>query len=227
MAPRTPSQTEALKLAIWGVLTGVNTSQPAEIVKWYPDRRMADVQPTLKLKLKSGETKSKPQVRNVPVYFPGGGGFTSTHPLEPGDEVILIYSQRSLDRWLANGGEVDPADGRKFHHSDAMALAGISSIPNATPVEDGLAFFGKLDGSSGLRVHDDGKISLGTPSAELVDLVNTLATSVKDLITALQGALVADAIIGPQPLDPATQAKLAAELIEVNAALTKLGTIKV
>lgn len=224
MGSRTPTETELLQGAIWGILTGVNTCQPAEVVK-VAGPRQVDVQPTLKLKKANGEVIAKPQVQNVPVFFPTGGGFKSTHPLEKGDTVALIYSQRSLDRWLAKGGVVDPADGRKFHASDAIAFAGITPVADANPVPDAM-FHGLRDNSAGIWIQSDGKVRVGKPTADAVAILNDVANSLKNIVVALQSAVTAT-ILGPQPLDPATQASLAAELGELNAALTKISKIKV
>lgn len=242
MSVDTPKTAKTIEKAIWRVLTGVWTAIPGEVVRFDAQNRMVDVQPTLKRKV-DGEVESRGQVHNVPVFYITGGGFTATHPLEKGDEVAVIFSMRSIDRWLEEGGEVDPKDGRKFHPSDGLlAFPKPSSKPNATPVEGGVFYFGKEDGSTFLKVHEsddieasngtafakvnsDGTIELGQDAAELVNLTHSIASDLQSLISGLQSAVTAT-VLGPQPLDPATQTTLGNLVSSLGTLISKLEMIK-
>lgn len=70
-------------------------------------------------------------VTNVPVMHAGGGGFQFTVPVAVGDTILLVYSDRSLDRLLVRGGEVDPADDRMHHDGDAIAFTGFRDFAHA------------------------------------------------------------------------------------------------
>lgn len=72
-----------------------------------------------------------PVITNVPVIHFGGGGFQITVPVVVGDTVLVVYSDRSLDRWLVRGGEVDPDDDRAHDLSDAIAITGLRDFAHA------------------------------------------------------------------------------------------------
>ena len=60
-----------------------------------------------------------------------GGGFTLTFPVNPGDECLLMFCERSIDLWQNQGGVQQPS-ARRFHSlSDAFAIMGLHSRPNS------------------------------------------------------------------------------------------------
>jgi hypothetical protein len=71
------------------------------------------------------ELESLPVIPNVPLMQFGMGGMRLTFPATPGDTVLLVFCQRSLDKWKSSGGEVDPGDARQFSISDAVAIPGL------------------------------------------------------------------------------------------------------
>jgi hypothetical protein len=85
-------------------------------------------------------TMRLPVIRDVPVVFPGSGGRRIKFPVSVGDYVLLVFSDDSLEQWLARGGEVDPLDDRHHHLADAIAIPGImpfagsGSAGNASPM---------------------------------------------------------------------------------------------
>lgn len=72
-----------------------------------------------------------PVIPNVPVIFPSGGGFRLTFPLVAGDMVWLVFGDRSIDAWQAQGTALAPVDGRQHVLSDAVAFPG--AHPNSAP----------------------------------------------------------------------------------------------
>ena len=69
------------------------------------------------------------------MAWPGGGGMLTTWPLRPGDGVLLVFAQRSLEGWLS-GNDAAPDDPRRFDLSDCVAVpglraTGISADPDA------------------------------------------------------------------------------------------------
>lgn len=67
-------------------------------------------------------TTRLPVINNVPIIFPGSGGVRIKWPVKVGDYVWLNFCCRSIDRWLAQGGEVDPEDDRQHAIDDAVAF---------------------------------------------------------------------------------------------------------
>lgn len=74
-----------------------------------------------------------PPLIDVPVIFAQGGGFALTFPIQEGDEVLVIFAQRCIDNWWAQGGVQQQAEIRMYDISDGFAIPGICSLPNVVP----------------------------------------------------------------------------------------------
>jgi Phage protein Gp138 N-terminal domain len=125
----TPSLTEALESAISSRIEQVHISMPARIEMWNPSTQKASVQPLLKVRYadESGNPilETLPVIHDVPILFPGFGGYRLTFPVPVGSTVMLLFSESSLDLWLTRGGLVAPGDDRRNHLSDAVAIPGL------------------------------------------------------------------------------------------------------
>lgn len=110
-------------------LMDVHTAIPGEVTRYDAALQLCDVKPQVKAPVVqpdgSTEYESLPIVTNVPVVFPGAGGFRMTFPVQNGDTVLLIFSEASIDRWLEAGGDVEPGDTRRHHLADAIAVPGL------------------------------------------------------------------------------------------------------
>lgn len=126
---RTPTLAEVLQAAIDARLVDVHTSIPAKVTRYDAAKCLVDAAPLIRgpVLAEDGSTSytALPVVPNVPVSFPGAGGFRVTFPISIGDVVLLVFSEASLERWLQFGGEVDPQDPRRFALSDAVAIPGV------------------------------------------------------------------------------------------------------
>lgn len=117
---------EVIRKALEVFSADLHVGIPARIEKFDASTGLADVKPLVKDVDPDGVSRSVPVVTNVPVHFPGAGGFRMTFPVKPGDPCFLLFSDRSLDVWLSKGGEVDPVDPRRHALSDAVAILGIT-----------------------------------------------------------------------------------------------------
>lgn len=71
-----------------------------------------------------------PLLLDAPIHFPGGGGVTSTHPTNSGDEGIAVFTDRAQDTPHQSGGvNNDPIDDRAHHLSDSRYIPGGRSDP--------------------------------------------------------------------------------------------------
>ena len=101
------------------------TSMPGVVVSYDPDQRLATVQPALRQVLEDGTERSVPPVARVPVLLPAAGGWQINLPLTEGDPVLLIFSQRGLNRWKRDGyAEATPDAQGMLSLKDAIALPG-------------------------------------------------------------------------------------------------------
>ena len=126
----------AIKQSIKSALVDLHTALPGFIVEFDPETQRASVQVGIRRvprKDRLDEVVTPitiPTIQNVPVVFQRGGGFCMTFPVQPNDECLLIFSERELDEWQTNGGVVTPKQTRKHNYTDAIAIVGLSSLPN-------------------------------------------------------------------------------------------------
>lgn len=153
MSPRTPTLAALLNRFKAQAFADLRVSMPARVEKYDDATQLADVQPLLKDSYvdEDGERQIArlPVVTNVPVVFPGGGGMRITFPVRAGDTVLLVFSDRSIDSWLAQGGEASPEDERRHHLSDAVAIPGLHPNNAAwSGTESGVVTIGEDTASS-------------------------------------------------------------------------------
>lgn len=164
---RTPEPEELLRLAITYFLGQTHTMMPARIVEYDAAEQKASVQPLLQRRVRGEDgqefIESLPIIPDVPVAFPRSGSFFVSFPLQPGDSVMLIFSERSLDKWSQTTGtdEVDPDDFRMHDLTDAVAYPGLypfgASLSDADPEN---LVIGVDSGGVQLHFSRDGKVEL-------------------------------------------------------------------
>jgi len=78
------------------------------------------------------------RIVDVPVMFPRTKNFHLSYPLEPGDSVLLIFSERSLETFLKGVGKpLAPNDTRKFSVTDAIAYPGLFPFSEGAKISSG------------------------------------------------------------------------------------------
>lgn len=107
-------------------MADVHISMPAKIVNYDHTLRKATVQPAINQRYNDGEVVEFPLIHNVPVIQPSSGGAFIHLPVKQGDNVLLVFSEKSLEEWLQNGKIVTPDDPRQNDLTDAIAITGLS-----------------------------------------------------------------------------------------------------
>lgn len=112
---------------------GLNTAIPGRIIEYDENQQKATVQPTIQRLLFSGERVNPQPISGVPVVFPSANTGILSFPIVPNDKVLLIFSQRSIDRWVFGEGEspIDPKDRRKHDRADCIAIPGMYTYNSA------------------------------------------------------------------------------------------------
>jgi hypothetical protein len=197
----TPSLAKVISDAIEGRLADMHTAIPAQVVSYDAGTQRAKVQPTIKRKYANGDLVDLPVINDVPVLWPRAGQAIMHFPLTPADTVLLVFSERSIDRWKTFGGKVDPKDPRKFTLSDAVAIpgcypktnpvAGLSSSKvtiQLTPLSKiEIAPDGKLEFTSGptkLSITPTGKFSVENILGEFTEAISKLFDDIGTAQTA-------------------------------------------
>jgi hypothetical protein len=144
MTLATPELSELLQAAAEQAAFELHTSIPGQIVALYTDastrRQYADVLPMLKRALPVDPEddaltnpdrppfvyEQLPILPMVPIAYPQGGGFFAAWPLVPGDHVLVVFAERSLDRWVSTarrGSQKPLGPGDVGTHTLAGAIA--------------------------------------------------------------------------------------------------------
>jgi hypothetical protein len=69
---------------------------------------------------------------DVPIIMPRAGGFAITFPIQPGDECIVHFCDKSFDAWHQSGDDTNnQIVWRRHDLSDGVAAFAVWSTPNA------------------------------------------------------------------------------------------------
>lgn len=159
-------------------LMNLHTSMPAIIMSYDADTRTVTAQPAIQRVFTDGEGLSGPMnlppCVDVPVIFPGGGGYEITFPVKEGDECLLLFSERCIDSWFVSGEPNVPADYRQHDLSDAIAIVGLKSLAKVTPTDNAGMNIGSTtnrisitDDDISITVNDVKRVSLSDESIDL------------------------------------------------------------
>lgn len=163
----------------------VHVALPASIEKYDETNQKIDAKPLLKrnVVLSDGSEvlEELPVITDVPVQFPRGGGFFMSLPLAVGDHVLLVFNERSIDKFTqGDGSDTDPTDVRMHDLSDAVAIPGFYPFGKSlADAHTGNMVLGK-DGDIQIHIKPGGEIHLGSENA--ADFV-ALAQKVLDELT--------------------------------------------
>lgn len=142
---------EVLARVIRHELAKVKVSLPAKIVEYDHSEQKATVQPLIKPQFFNPETEEiqayeLKELVNLPVLFPSSKDHSLSWPLERGDRVTVIFSDRNLDDWLLTDGEdIESEDPRRFSWTDAVVVPGgrafVSALTGEQIEDDAIVLF--------------------------------------------------------------------------------------
>lgn len=211
-----PTLAKLLKDSIEQRLCDVHVSIPSSIVSY--DGKRASVQPLLQRRYQDGEIVTMPVISNVPVIWPSTKNSSVTLPLAKGDTGALLFSERSLDKWLVAGGIVNPEDTRKFHLSDAQFFPGLKPFSENSDYDPDRIV---IRNQNGKIVVGNGKVALGNSSGdELLDLVDQGLEQLEDTNAGIQ-LLTVPTVMGPSgtPINSSTFAGIETAVGSIRSAL--------
>lgn len=158
---------EILRVSHAGMTKGLWTALPGIIEGFNPDEMTVSVQPAIQALLRSSDAQgtltpvTMPLLLDCPVCFQGGGGFTATFPIEPGDECLVVFASRCIDAWWQSGGVQPPAEVRFHDLSDGFAIVGVRSVPRAlTNLSTDAVQLRADDGSAFVEINKAGQVKL-------------------------------------------------------------------
>ena len=118
---------QSIRFAIRQSLKDLYTCMPGIVESYDAETQRAVVKGALRVVTTKKEEIEREAIHNVPVMFPSGGGFSITFPLEQGDPVLLLYSQRGLTNWKKTLGVAAPDTIGFFSEKDAFAIPGFGT----------------------------------------------------------------------------------------------------
>ena len=191
------------------------TALPGRVQSFDPSKQSADIEPlvhdTWEAEDGTSQTGPLPVIPSVPVCFPGSGGWRVTFPVAKGDTGLIIFCARSIDRWLSEGGSVDPQDDRTHDLSDAVFIPGLTDFGHPIdPFKSDRMTLGKVGGTqihlkpSGTQVGTDDAsqldwVPIGTP---LKSFLSQLLTALNTLNLPVSGATAGPPAPGTFPVLP-------------------------
>jgi hypothetical protein len=217
---RTAPVSELIRQAINERLRYVRTCTPGIVKKVSANKAgqyFVDVQPTIMDALPGAfdTAVALPLVTNAPVIFPGTAAAAFDLPVAVGDEVLLVFSDRSIDLWMESAGTIpmDPRDNRLHDLSDAFAIPGVWTKKSPAAPKVTIQVTAKGD----VNIIAAGAVRLGSvAAADAVVALKGLTTVMQDFVAAtvsLAGHLRAAKTEDGKGFAPAT---LAALLLDIN-----------
>lgn len=182
---RTPELADIIQQAIEDRLAEVHVMLPGRIKSYDAGTQKAEVEPMLTRLQKTvdGEIKETlPVIPDVPVVFPRAGGFKITMPVQAGDRCMLVFCERSIDKYqIGDGGVTDPDLFQMHDLSDPVAVLGwyIDKEALSTTDSDGLQI-GK-EGGAIIHIGADLVELYEKGASEFVALANKTDQRIGDL----------------------------------------------
>ncbi len=183
----TPTLAKTIKQSNEAAALNLKVAMPGEVIKYDRKKMLADVQPQFNRKYKDGSVVEMPIIYNVPVAHPRAGTAYIHMPIKKGDNVLLVFADRSMEKWLTSGGKVDPEDVRNHHIADAIAYPGLYPFNNNVPVSNGDDIIMRNDGPGGgkceVRVKGNNHYQVvNNKGNELVDVLSEILKTIREAV---------------------------------------------
>ncbi len=160
---------------------------------------------------------------NVPIMYIGNQYHILDFNLAEGDELLVLFSDRTLEQWKDTSGKT-PQDltnpvKDSFNHALAIPICTVhyANDVSSTPVDSS---------AIGLRTKSGNKIEIGNGTVELLDLIQRTRSEVRDLADYIQSNITFSN--GGGPTGTPTNAVLVTPIItNLDTIETELDEIKV
>lgn len=127
---------------------------PGIVRRYDASSKRAMIQPALLISYTDGREARKPPLLDVPVIHPTGGGYILHVPLEVGDPVLILFSERGITKWKESFGESRIDNIGMHNERDAICLPGFGAL-SGTMIRPGLSLQTE-DGSVAVQVESGG-----------------------------------------------------------------------
>ncbi|WP_368648966.1 Gp138 family membrane-puncturing spike protein [Castellaniella ginsengisoli] len=151
--------TGLFRTAFREMMKGVCTSVPGHVLTFDPDQQRAQVRIGVQTVTAGGAVIQPPPIIDAPVLFAGGTQFATIHQIDPGDEGLILFSQRCVDAWKQTGGVAQNPLARFHDTHDAFFIPGFRPLPTRISgfANDGIRMQSR-DGSRHVWIKSSGEI---------------------------------------------------------------------
>ncbi|MCP3921256.1 MAG: hypothetical protein GY714_01595 [Desulfobacterales bacterium] len=180
-----------------------------------------------------------PILQDIPVIWPSGGGSIITFPVAVDDDVLIVFSMRSIVEFqLSEEGTVDPYDSRLHNISDGYCLVGVfrdNNHPSPNPTDLEIKYKG-----SEITIKENGDVEVTTENATLtlettgdislvnanasIEALNTGAIDITNASGNITMAVSGDVDINGATIDAATGNVVTASGADLDALLLAYNT---
>lgn len=152
---------EMLKKVFTQQLKNINTAIPGHVVAFSPETQLAQLQIGIQFADVNGGTHTHAPIIECPVGIYGGSVGMIEIEINPGDEGLIIFSQRCIDGWVTNGGVANNPIARFHDAQDAFFIPGFRSQPNSLGnYENNGIRMRNNSGSNSIWLKNDGNIEI-------------------------------------------------------------------
>ncbi len=130
--------TDWLEFATRQVLKDLYTVLPAIIESYNVATKRAKVKIALTQMSTAGKAIEYPIIADVPVIFLACSEYIIQFPLKSGDNVLIVFSQRGLDKFKVTYKQEQPSLHGFFSMADAIAIPGFGTLSNNIADPDAL-----------------------------------------------------------------------------------------
>jgi hypothetical protein len=161
--------TELTRRTFVEMMKDVGTSIPGHFLTFDPVTQLAQIQIGIQRIDVNGVTFEPSPLINCPVAFLGGSEYFIEHQIDPGDECLIVFSQRCIDGWVNTGGIADNPIMRFHDFSDAAILPGLRSQPNKiTTFENNGVRLRNKEGDKFIWLKNDGTAAITVDTLNII-----------------------------------------------------------
>lgn len=153
------------------------TSLPARVksIENHPEKGLIATMEVLYKPVFNGQQVDFPDLLEVPVDVPRGGGFVAGIPVKAGDYGTIHFASRDSDDYQMSGDAMAPPSARYNSFSDGRFTPGAGPAPKAMSDYDmANAFFGTDDHKNGVRVSPAGTVAIEGAGESLMAILSEL-----------------------------------------------------
>lgn len=184
----TPTMAKVISDAIDKKLWEIHTAMPGEIVSYDVTTGLAEVQPLLtRTVLETGAIEPYPILADVPVQFMGPINGWLHFPLNAHDPCLLLFSERSLENWFAQGGQQQVTSGRVMDLTDAICIPGLRSSQQAIELNGAASSLELAFGDAWIEITNTGKFKVQNGSQSLKNILNDINSMIANCTSSPTG----------------------------------------